>query len=346
MPLIEPSLLPPSYLRPAWIQTIAPTLLRNPPATYGVFEQFELPDGDFLELEWYAPKPSRATSVSAPADHDHQPRHTFRDTLVILTHGLEGSTKSSYLRGLIAALTKRAYPVLAWNMRGCGTQRNRLLTWYHSGETRDLAAIVKLACTRYPQHAIALVGVSIGGNIVCKYLGEQGSAISSVISQAIAISPPLDLRGSAGTLAHPSRALYMNYLLRPLRSRMKEKASRFPSMIDIRALHSIRSFHEFDSRFTAPLHGFASVDEYWELSSGARFLPAITVPTYILSALDDPFLSPGCFPTQFASTSGLIHLETPKHGGHVGFIDSLAMGETWLEKRVAAYLSLAAPRTQ
>jgi predicted alpha/beta-fold hydrolase len=184
--------------------------------------------------------------------------------------------------------------------------------------------------------------VSIGGNIVCKYVGELGANLHPKIRRAVAISPPLDLRSSAQVLAQPSRTLYMRYLLQPLRERMREKARRFPEHIDISGLSSIRSFHQFDARYTAPLHGFQSVDHYWDSCSGLHYLPFVTIPTHIISALDDPFLSPSCFPKELAESSAFIHLETPQHGGHVGFIESLSMGRTWLEQRVLEYLSWTA----
>jgi predicted alpha/beta-fold hydrolase len=322
MPIIESRFNPPSLLRPAWVQTIAPTLIRRAPQGNGSHETLELDDGDFLELEWHNPKRPR----SSPS-------------LVILTHGLEGSTTSSYMLGLISTLTAQGYHVLAWNMRGCGTQRNRLLPWYHSGQTADLGAVITHAIARFPALAISLVGISIGGNIVCKYLGEMGDAISSTIRSAVAVSPPLDLRSSAEVLARPSRALYMRYLLTPLRERMREKAKRFPNQVTISDLATIRSFREFDERYTAPLHGFSSVDHYWDTCSGLQFLRHVTVPLYVVSALDDPFLSPSCFPTEIAHNSAFIHLETPRYGGHVGFIESASMRRTWLERRVTEYLS-------
>lgn len=322
MPLVASSFKPPACLRPSWVQTIIPALTRRPRRVTGLQEILELDDGDFLELEWHTP---HTPSPSAP--------------LVILTHGLEGSTKSSYMVGLISTLLETDHLVLAWNMRGCGLRRNRLLSWYHSGKTSDLGLVINHALTRFSERQVALIGVSIGGNIVCKYVGEKGSELPAAIRSAIAISPPLDLRGSAEVLARPSRALYMRYLLKPLRERMREKARRFPEQVDISGLSAIRSFHQFDANYTAPMHGFESVDHYWDSCSGLHFLPRTTIPIHIVSALDDPFLSPSCFPSELASSSPLIHLETPRHGGHVGFIDSLAMRRTWLEQRVLDYLA-------
>jgi len=185
------------------------------------------------------------------------------------------------------------------------------------------------------------VGVSIGGNITLKYLGERAQTISSRIRAAVAVSVPMDLRGSARELAKPKNTIYMQYLLRPLRARMREKAARFPGHFDITGLDSIRTFQEFDSRFTAPLHGFASVEEYWEQSSSLHFLRSISIPTLLVTAKDDPFLSPACIPYDIALRQEKIFLETPERGGHVGFIDSLRLGTTWLDRRAATFLGRA-----
>jgi predicted alpha/beta-fold hydrolase len=281
-----------------------------------------LADGDFLELEWY-----RARTNA----HPHE--------LVILTHGLEGSTSSGYMSGMTDHLAGVGYDVLAWNMRGCGRERNLLPSWYHSGQSSDLRAVVEHAIKRSPHYSISLVGISVGGNILCKYLGEEERRPSPSIKRAIAISVPLDLEGSAQTLSLPSRTLYMRHLLRPLRDRMREKAARFPGAFDLHGINTIRDFYEFDRRFTAPMHGFASVKEYWDSCSGIRFLERIAVPTHIITACDDPFLSPRCYPCEFAERSNIITLETPRHGGHVGFINSMNLSQTWLERRVAEILT-------
>jgi predicted alpha/beta-fold hydrolase len=321
MPIIESSFRPPIYLSPPSVQTILPAVLRRVTLQMRAEpEILELPDGDFLELNWFYPAPSQD-----------------RRSLVVLTHGLEGSSNSTYMRGLARTLLDAGFSVMMWNMRGCGESRNRLPTWYHSGQSSDLRAVVHRALQRFPTHSLLLVGFSVGGNILCKYLGEEGASVPRNLALAIAISAPLDLRGSASILSHPSRALYMQYLLKPLRARMREKAQRFPNLFDISRLRSIRTFYEFDDRFTAPAHGFQSVEHYWESSSGARFLNCITVPTILISACDDPFLSPECYPRALAQASTTLHLETPPHGGHVGFFDSFTQQNTWLERRVLEY---------
>lgn len=318
MPVIEPSTFSPSPLvRAATIQTVLPSLARRLPDPGFAREVLELPDGDLLELDWLR----RGSS-----------------SLAVISHGLEGSTASGYVRGMANALSNAGYDVLAWNMRGCGTERNRLPTWYHSGQSEDLRSVIEHALAVHKGPIVA-VGFSVGGNILLKYLGEEANSVSQRLRAAVAISVPMDLAGSAAQLAEPRNSMYMGYLLKPLRARMAEKAARFPGLFDTAGLEKISTFREFDSRFTAPMHGFSSVEEYWERSSSLRFLGAIAIPTLAVSALDDPFLSPGCFPAEEARASRFVHLETPAHGGHVGFIKSFSLRSTWVEERAIQFLS-------
>ena len=317
MPFLESSTFSPSiFLRAPTIQTVFPSLARRPPDPGFRREILELPDSDFLELDWLG---------------------SGSRFLAIVNHGLEGSTASGYLRGMVMSLQRVGYDVLAWNMRGCGTERNRLRTWYHSGQSEDLKVVVEHALKKH-EGPIVLVGFSIGGNILLKYLGEEGANVSSRIRAAVAISVPLDLAGSADQLASPGNAMYMSYLLKPLRNRIAEKAARFPGEFDTTGLEQIKTFHEFDARFTAPMHGFSSIHEYWDRCSALHFLSRITIPTLVVNALDDPFLSPACFPFEAAAASKSVFLETPKYGGHVGFITSLSLHTTWIEERTISFL--------
>jgi predicted alpha/beta-fold hydrolase len=294
-----------------------PALFRKVALGAPLRKTLELSDGDFLNLEWLCANNQR---------------------LAIISHGLEGSSQSSYVQGMAARLLAAGWDVLTWNMRGCGDTPNRLVTWYHSGQSSDLRLVVQEALAQHQGH-IALIGFSVGGNITLKYLGEEGSALASRIRHAVVVSVPMDLRGSAEVLSRSRNRLYMEYLLRPLRRRIREKASRFPGVFDITEISSIKTFREFDERFTAPFHGFSSVDEYWEQSSSRAYLKDISLPTLAISALDDPFLSPSCFPIEIARNHPHLLLETPRHGGHVGFLDSLSLKTTWLEKRVVSFLT-------
>ena len=324
MHVINSSFSPPIYLRSPHTQTIIPALLRGRKQTPAVTNLLELNDGDFLETRLHKPENWNAS----------------QNPLVIISHGLEGSMESSYILGLVKTLFDSGVASLTWNMRGCGTTPNRLKTWYHSGYSSDLRIIVNTTRSLFPNTQLILIGISIGGNITVKYLGEEAAqATQNGIVGAAIVSAPLDLKGSALTLALPSRRLYMQYLLRSLKKRIYQKHAQFAQDISIETLEQIRSFYEFDSLYTAPLHGFATVEEYWHVSSGLHFLPRISVPTLLLTAQDDPFLSPSCIPNQDSIQSPHILLETPEHGGHVGFIDSINLKSTWLDRRILSFIS-------
>lgn len=288
-------------------------------------EVISLPDGDFLTLTWFSTPPHDLVKECRP--------------LAIVSHGLEGSTQSSYVRGMAHYLARNGWRVLGWNMRGCGGTPNRLRSWYHSGQSADLGYVLAHALTR-TTGPVTLVGFSIGGNITLKLLGEAGAALNPRVVGAVAISVPVDLQSSALQLARSRNQIYMQYLLRPLRARMVEKAQRFPTYFDISGLRQIRTFYEFDRRYTAPFHGFESVEQYWAESSSARFLAQIARPTLLVNALDDPFLAPPCFPYQIAAEHPYLTLETPQHGGHVGFISSclFPLFPTWIEQRTEEFL--------
>ena len=244
---------PPRLLRSPHTQSILPTVLRSRRAPQREYSSIVTNDGDSLYIS-------------------QTPRTYSR--LALLSHGLEGSMNSSYLIGMTKALHEAGWDVLTWNMRGCGGIPNKLPTWYHSGKSDDLAAVVNHALSlRYPQ--LALVGFSVGGNITLKYLGEQGEKLHPTIQSALVISVPMDLRGCAEQLARRRNRVYMEYLLRPLRARIREKACAYPHLFSTAGLDSIRTFREFDERYTAPFHGFRSVDEYWDTSSSAHYISSI-----------------------------------------------------------------------
>jgi len=320
MPLIAHSAYqPPRWQRGGHMQTIIPNAFRHVPLITDESERLELEDGDFLDLGWCRTGASR---------------------LAILSHGLENRHTCNYMQGMARALATRGWDILAWTMRGCGPDRNRHLACYNGGETRDLDAITRHALATHPTSAIALVGFSLGGNLTLKYLGEDTR--DPRIQVAAAISVPCDLAGSARRLAEPDNRLYMIRFLRKLRRRIHDKAERFPGQIDLAGLDAIRDFQTFDDRYTAPLHGFDSAEEYWEKSSCIPFLGNIRIPALVINARNDPFLSPSCHPVAAATASEFVHLDCPDQGGHVGFALPGTLRETWAEKRTADFL--AAPK--
>jgi predicted alpha/beta-fold hydrolase len=280
-------------------------------------ERIDTPDGDFLDLDW--------SEVGA-------------ERVAVLSHGLEGSTGRSYMRGMARALNRRGWDVLAWNYRGCSGEPNRLLHAYHSGATDDLDVVVRHALEGGRYRRLALLGFSLGGNLTLKYLGERGRAADDRIRGAATFSVPCDLADSSAALARPTNRLYMAYFLASLRRKIKDKMALFPGQLDETGLGQIRDFQGFDDRYTAPLHGFRDAADYWARCSARPFIPDIRVPTLIVNAADDPFLGPSCYPIGEARANPYVHLEVPDHGGHVGFILFNREGDYWSELRAADFL--------
>jgi hypothetical protein len=236
------------------------------------------------------------------------------------------------------ALHGAGWDILAWNFRGCGTEPNRLARFYHSGETGDIAAVVRHAAGSY--EGIALIGFSLGGNVTLKYLGEAPSPPPVVA--AAAISTPVDLASSAGALdGRQGNRIYLHRFLQTLIAKVEAKARRFPNELDASGARAIRTFQEFDNRYTAPLHGFRDATDYWTRASARPYLPRITVPALLLNACDDPFLTPESFPFAEANANPFLFLEAPAWGGHVGFLDLARGMQPWFERRVVQFLDEA-----
>jgi uncharacterized protein len=318
MPIVSSQFDPPWPLCSGHLQTILPAILRWRTSVAYQRERLELADGDFLDLDWL---PSGS------------------DRLAILSPGLEGSSRDVVMRGMARALHRAGWNILAWNYRGCSEEMNRLPRLYHSGETTDLAIVVEHAAEHFP--VLALVGFSLGGNLVLKYLGEARPQARVV--GAAALSPPVNLAASARALdQRRGNRIYLRRLIASLVRKVEAKAKYFPERIDASRTSGIHGFEDFDGRFTAPVHGFRDAQDYWTKCSSRQFLPAITVPTLILSARDDPFLASESFPFAEAKQSAQLFLEAPESGGHLGFFDSWTGGQTWAERRVIEFLNNAA----
>ena len=304
------------------MQTILPVLLHRRLAVAYQRERLELPDGDFLDLDW-------------ARFGEKNPR------LAILTHGLEGDANAGYIRGMAAALGAAGWDALAWTLRGCGPEPNRLARFYHSGETRDLAAVIAHAAAAGNYPRVALVGFSLGGNVTLKYLGETAPPHPAIVG-AVAISVPVELAASAARLDQQlGNRVYLRRFLRTLVEKVEAKAARFPGQFDLAGIRRVRGFQEFDDRYTAPIHGFRDAADYWRQSSARQFLPTLRVPTLLVNARDDPFLAPECFPFAEAEANPCLFFQAPNHGGHVGFLDFTegVRGRTWAERRAVDFLA-------
>ncbi len=315
MPVISSRFRPPFFLREGHVQTILPVLWPRRVDVVFERERLELEDGDFLDLDWL---------------------RQGRARLAIVSHGLEGSSAGGYIRGMAAALSAAGWDVLAWNFRGCSGEPNRLLRSYHSGETGDLGRVVRHAAQATIRHG--LVGFSLGGNVTLKYLGEAPP--HPAVKAAVAISVPVDLASCARALDQRlGNRLYLRRFLASLIAKMEAKAVRFPREMDVGGIRSIQSFQEFDDRYTAPIHGFRDAADYWAQSSSRQFLPRIAVPTLLLSARNDPFLTPESFPAVEAENNPMLFLEAPDSGGHVGFLDLAGGMKPWSEGRALEFLA-------
>ena len=314
---------PPLPLRNRHAHTIYPAVFRHIEGISYCRERIELPDSDFLDLDW-----SRA------GEHE-----SARDHLCIFLHGLEGSAERSYIKGMVRAFNDRGWDALAVNFRGCSGEANRLLRSYHAGATEDLAAVIDHVQQNHRYTRLMLVGFSLGGNLLLKYLGEQGTLVSSEICGAVGISVPCDLAESVRAMSVRSNSFYMRRFMRNLREKIRAKAGMFPGEIDTTGLEEMTTFQEFDDRYTAPLHGYANAAAYWRDCSCISSLSAIRIPTLILNAADDPFLAPACYPLKQARDNSYVHLEVPRYGGHVGFVDWKKDKKYWSERRALAFFS-------
>jgi hypothetical protein len=223
------------------------------------------------------------------------------------------------------------------HFRGASEEPNRLARGYHSGETEDFNFVLRQLRAREPSVPLAVVGFSLGGNVLLKWLGEQGGA--APVATAVAVSVPFDLRGCAVAIGRGFSRVYQARLLRAMRSAARIKFSRIEAPFALPPLDELRDFVAYDAAMTAPLHGFASVDDYYDRCSSRQFLRRIEVPTLVIHALDDPFMSPDVVPTE-AELSPQVRLELSAQGGHVGFVAATAGGgpRYWLEKRIPEHL--------
>jgi predicted alpha/beta-fold hydrolase len=281
-------------------------------------ERLETSDGDFVDLDWSRGEGSRG--------------------LVFIMHGLEGHSRRKYVLGMVKAARERGLDAVAMNFRGCSGEPNRKVSMYHSGWTRDLheSLLMIEALGRYS--CVHLVGFSLGGNVILKYLGEDPSIVPEFVRAAVAISVPCDLEDSARALARPQCAFYTRYLLDQLRKKIIEKGRLFPGALDLKGVETLRTFRQFDDRFTAPLHGFRDALDYWRRSSSRQYMTGIDRRTCIINAANDPFLGPRCYPAEEARANDRLTLLTPPTGGHVGFVGSGRGGMYWSEWMAMCFL--------
>jgi len=323
---LKPPLAAPHYRAPAWLpgghaQTIWPLLIKGPLPRYRR-ECWDTPDGDFIDLDW----------IDGAADAP----------CVVLFHGLEGSSRSHYARRLMHAVAHRGWHGVVVNFRGCSGEPNRLPRAYHSGDAAEIDWILRrLQARGYP--ALFAAGVSLGGNALLKWLAEQGSQASGIVSAAAAVSAPLDLAAANTALSSGFNRVYARHFLRTLIPAAMAKERRFPGRIDMRRARAAGSLRDFDDAVTAPLHGFLGADDYYAKSSAGPLLGAVRAPTLLLHAANDPFLPASALPRRERLPAAVL-LEVHAGGGHVGFVDGAPPGRIdWLPQRLLAHFSAYMP---
>jgi predicted alpha/beta-fold hydrolase len=306
------------------IQTLyAPLFRKQEKKLFFEIERFELDDGDFVECYWHNQKPK-----------DKRP-------IVTLFHGLAGSFKSPYILGLMRALERKGFASVLMHFRGCSGKPNLLPRSYHSGDTVDARAWIDYLKVKYKENPLHAVGYSIGGNMLLKLLGEDG--FKTPLKSAISVSAPMDLDITAKQINQGFSKRYQKHLLDPLKETLllKYEAFDMPKLINQsqEAIKNIQTIEEFDEKYTAPINGFKSAQDYYKKCSAKQFLKDIKIATVIIHALDDPFMTPEILPTK-DELSEYVQLNISKHGGHVGFVNgTIFRPKYWLEERIVRYLT-------
>tara|TARA_R110002073_G_scaffold72537_1_gene177576 strand:+ start:596032 stop:596994 length:963 start_codon:yes stop_codon:yes gene_type:complete len=316
MPHLKDSTYSPSILfKNGHLNTIYRVGFGASEANY-VRKRVELKDGDFIDLDF-----STVTSKK----------------IVVITHGLEGSSNSTYVISLTEILNNNGYDTVAINLRGCSGEPNRLLSSYHSGKTEDLDEVIQYIQSNYSYSEINLVGYSLGGNLTLKYIGE---AERKHIHCAVAISVPCDLKSTALKMNTFSNRMYLKRFLKTLKKKAYQKVEQFPdSFLTKETIANLKNFKDFDDFYTAPAHHFKDAEDYWLKASCQQFIPSIKTNSLLINALDDPFLTKDSFPIKEATNNAYFHLETPKYGGHVGFVSYLNITKLrWCENRILSFL--------
>ena len=322
----------PRPYRPAWwlpdphSATLWGRLGRREPALAVRLERRDTPDGDFVEI-------ARLESTEGAA----APR-------LLLLHGLEGGMHSHYARAMFREARQRGWAAALLLFRTCGTVPNRLPRSYHSGETSDPLWVVEQLSREFPDAPLGLMGVSLGGNVLCKLLGEYGDVLPGQVVAAVAMSVPFDLARASRHIGRGFGAIYEKFFLKSLIPKALSKIDRHPQLAPLRRVRDARTLWEFDDAFTAPLHGFRDAADYYARASSLPYLSRIQIPTLLLSAVDDPFLPPDVLDEvrREVRENAHVELEFPERGGHVGFTAGRRPWNPWYygEWRAAEFLAI------
>ncbi len=317
-----PPYQPPFWLFNGHLQTLWPVwkTLRLPPIDWPR-ERWDTPDGDFIDVDCIS-----MGAADAP--------------IVVLFHGLEGNSQSNYARTMAKALQQIGWTGFVPHFRGCSGELNRQPRAYHSGDATEIDWVLRRFREVFPARILCAAGVSLGGNALMKWLGEQGDSASTVINAAAAVSPPMDVAACGAWLDQgANQKVYTQHFLRTMKAQGELRLKQFPGLFDLERMRAATTLREFDDTVTAPLHGFADVDDYWRRASALPLLGNITLPTLLLMPRNDPFLTDACYPDA-TQCPPAVTLETPAFGGHVGFSGGRgAAKDLWLPTRIINFFA-------
>lgn len=303
----------PSFLfKNGHINTCFPTLFRRVEVNYRR-ERINTPDLDFLDIDWIK---------------------IGYKKVIVLCHGLEGSSKSNYIQGMAKYFSERGWDVLAMNYRGCSGELNTKVRFYNMGQIEDLESVLEKV---RDYEKVVLAGFSLGGGLVLNYLGRSNKVLDNIIC-AVAVSAPCDPLGSAKMFVKKENKIYRKHFMDRLKKKIVEKSIVQPGKINVDKILKCETIEEFDDVFTAPEYGYRSAVDYYDKVSPKKAIGNIKIPTLILMAEDDPLMSESCYPVREAKKNKNITLQITKYGGHVGYANFF--GEHyWLEERIFEYIN-------
>jgi len=301
MPVIHRSTYPgpPPHLFNGHLQTVIPSMFRKIEGVDYERERLTLSDGDFVDLDWL----DRGSKK-----------------LVVLTHGLEGDSHRHYIKGTAKLFAQNSWDALAWNCRSCSGEMNRAFRLYNHGEIGDIGEVINHALRTKRYESVVLVGYSMGGNISLKYAGVKGKDAPDVLKSVVAFSAPTNLKTSAALLDLPKNRLYKTRFMHKLWKKVEQKNTLYPNRLDLTKRKQIKIWKDFDDFFSAPVNGYRDANDFYDQGSAINFLGGLKIPVLICNAQNDPILNADCAPKALAENDPLIYVETPKTGGHVGFL--------------------------
>ncbi len=307
----------PFYLWNGHLETVVPGMLRTVKGGRYRRERISTRDGDFLDLDWI---------------------NTGSERLIILSHGLEGNSERYYIRGMGNIFLSAGWDVLAWNCRSCSGEMNILPVLYHHGASDDLEDVVRHTASLKNYRSIVLIGFSMGGSLLIKYLGHHRDRLPRQVKGGVAFSVPCDLGSSARALSRRGNGFYRKRFLRKLKQKIKLKSEQFPGRFDTAGIDNILHFREFDERFTAPMYGFHTAESFYKHASCMHYISAIDRPVLLVNAKNDPMLPEACFPVKESINHPSFYLQITERGGHVGF-GSSSPKPNWSEVRALQFVN-------